>query len=89
MKTMIQYTYLYIFLFLDMQMRAPWTPRPENDSEKVREVSFTLSLTAPMGPKHSAVIETQVKYGILFQMFWPTVRKKCSSVRESFLQIRG
>ena len=47
-------------LFLDMQMRAPWTPRPENDSEKVREVSFTLSLTAPMGPKHSAVIETQV-----------------------------
>ena len=77
------------FLFLDMQMRAPWTPRPENDSEKVREVSFTLSLTAPMGPKHSAVIETQVKYGSLFQMFWPTVRKKCSSVQESFLQIRG
>ena len=54
-------------LFLDMQMRAPWTPRPENDSEKVREVSFTLSLTAPMGPKHSAVIETQVKYGILLR----------------------
>jgi len=46
----------------DMQMRAPWTPRPENDSEKVREVSFTLSLTAPMGPKHSAVIETQVMH---------------------------
>ena len=46
---------------LDMQMRAPWTPRPENESEKIREVSFTLSLTAPMGPKHSQVIETQVR----------------------------
>jgi hypothetical protein len=73
-----------------MQMRAPWTPRPENDSEKVREVSFTLSLTAPMGPKHSAVIETQVKHGILFEkMFWSTVRKKISIGRESFLQIRS
>ncbi len=43
-----------------MQMRAPWTRRPENEAEKVREVSFTLSLTAPMGPKHSQVIETQI-----------------------------
>ena len=44
-----------------MQMRAPWTPKSGNETEKVREVSFTLSLTAPMGPKHSQVIETQVK----------------------------
>ena len=42
-------------------MRAPWTPKAGNETEKVREVSFTLSLTAPMGPKHSAVIETQVR----------------------------
>ena len=71
-------------------MRAPWTPRPENDSEKVREVSFTLSLTAPMGPKHSAVIETQVKYGILFQKnVMAYCEKKCSSVLEKLLQIRG
>ena len=40
--------------------QGPWTPRSENESEKVREVSFTLSLTHPMGPKHSQVIETQV-----------------------------
>ena len=70
-------------------MRAPWTPRPENDSEKVREVSFTLSLTAPMGPKHSAVIETQVNYGTykfcFKKMPRPTVRKRMFSVREMFL----
>ena len=40
--------------------QSPWTPRSENEAEKVREVSFTLSLTHPMGPKHSQVIETQV-----------------------------
>ena len=27
---------------------------------KTREISFTLSLTHPMGPKHSRVTETQV-----------------------------
>lgn len=42
--------------------QGPWTPRSENESEKVREVSFTLSLTHPMGPKHSQVIETQLMH---------------------------
>ena len=45
-----------------MQMQAGWTPRNDSVSEKVREVSFTLSLTAAVGPKHSQVIETQVMH---------------------------
>ena len=42
--------------------QAPWSPKGDNEVEKVREVSFTLSLTHPMGPKHSQVIETQVMH---------------------------
>ena len=45
--------------------QSPWTPRSENEAEKVREVSFTLSLTHPMGPKHAQVIETQVNFSKL------------------------
>ncbi len=43
----------------DMNQTA-WGSREENEEEKIREVSFTLSLTHPMGPKHSQVVETQV-----------------------------
>lgn len=43
-------------------MRAPWTPRPNNPNEKVREISYTLSLTGAVGPKHSQVIESQVMH---------------------------
>ena len=32
----------------------------DNIYSKTRKVSFTLSLTHPMGPKHSQVTETQV-----------------------------
>ena len=50
----------FLIIFVSDMNQGPWTPRSENESEKVREVSFTLSLTHPMGPKHSQVIETQV-----------------------------
>ena len=32
--------------------------------DKKREISFTLTLTHPMGPKHSRVTETQVSCNI-------------------------
>ena len=38
--------------------QTQWSSK--NEGEKVREVSFTLTLTHPMGPKHSQTIETQV-----------------------------
>ena len=39
-----------------------WHPSQKDNIHysKTREVSFTLSLTHPMGPKHSRVTETQV-----------------------------
>jgi hypothetical protein len=40
--------------------QGPWQQKPDNEVEKVREVSFTLTLTHPMGPKHSQVVENQV-----------------------------
>ena len=41
--------------------QTPWSNKGDNESgEKIREVSFTLTLTHPMGPKHSQTIETQV-----------------------------
>ena len=57
--SLIKDFYLQNFKFSHMN-QTPWTPKGDNESEKVREVSFTLSLTHPMGPKHSQVIETQV-----------------------------
>lgn len=43
--------------------QTAWQQKTENGSEeKVREVSFTLTLTHPMGPKHSQVTETQVMH---------------------------
>ncbi len=47
--------------FTDMN-QTPWGPKDGNDEEKFREVSFTLTLTHPMGPKHSQVVETQVSF---------------------------
>ena len=48
-------------LFIDMAQND-WHPSQKDNIHysKTREVSFTLSLTHPMGPKHSRVTETQV-----------------------------
>jgi len=43
--------------------QTPWSNKGDNEGgEKIREVSFTLTLTHPMGPKHSQTIETQVMH---------------------------
>ena len=48
-------------ILLDM-VQNDWQHMHTDDANysKTREVSFTLSLTHPMGPKHSRVTETQV-----------------------------
>lgn len=42
-------------------VQSPWQPVP-NSNDKKREVKLTLSLTHPMGPKHSPVTEMQVRF---------------------------
>ena len=46
-----------------------WHPMPKDNIHynKTREVSFTLSLTHPMGPKHSRVTEKQVCRKFIFR----------------------
>ena len=47
--------------------QTPWSNKGDNEGgEKIREVSFTLTLTHPMGPKHSQTIETQVSNFFLY-----------------------
>ena len=45
--------------FSDMN-QTQWSGKGDNDGEKYREMSYTISLTHPMGPKHSSTNETQV-----------------------------
>jgi hypothetical protein len=41
-------------------VQSNWQTKDDGSGDKVREVSFTLSLTNSMGYKHSQVTETQV-----------------------------
>ena len=42
-------------------VQSSWQAKDDGTGDKIREVSFTLSLTNSMGYKHSQVTETQVK----------------------------
>ena len=50
---------LYKYNFSDMS-QTQWSGKSDNGGEKYREMSYTISLTHPMGPKHSSTNETQV-----------------------------
>ena len=57
----VQSQFLSNFSSLDMVQHEWETIKTDNiHYNKTREISFTLSLTHPMGPKHSRVTETQV-----------------------------
>ena len=51
------YTFAHV-LFPDI-VQSSWQQKPDS-RDKFRELNFNISLTHPMGPKHSAVTETQV-----------------------------
>ena len=56
--------------------QTPWSNKGDNEGgEKIREVSFTLTLTHPMGPKHSQTIETQVSNFFLYLYLETDARK--------------
>merc|ERR1712223_1760227 len=42
--------------------QTQWSGKSDNGGEKYREMSYTISLTHPMGPKHSSTNETQVMH---------------------------
>jgi len=42
--------------------QTQWSGKTDNGGEKYREMSYTISLTHPMGPKHSSTNETQVMH---------------------------
>ena len=62
-------------------VQSDWEENSD-DNSKTRKVSFTVTLTQVMGPKHSQLSETQVRqnYKNINQWFWWT----CLPVRENF-----